>query len=281
VGLIDGQVKGQTGCYLGGCFAASVFIIFCVALAVGFLGGPSSSADQPTNNGVAAACGSQKWKAEKVPTADCKAGIMSRDISPNGFYHATFFGCSGGHTDPGDACNNGCPNLSSVNKTTGVVSLKGLHNRSYEDAIGYFSANSIQYGCGNKLKITNPYSGKAVIVVVIDGGPNCRVQGHQYTLDMSWLAEHTISAGNLVKVEKVPKSSAIGPVTSCTSLNNKSLQLALKNEKLETQLKQIQTEITGVSGQISTTEDLEGADQIILALLDSSQLPTVSSCQIG
>jgi len=168
---------------------------------------------------IAAACG-KKTASQTPPKADCGKGIISTKKSANSFYKSTFFGCSGGKKDSGDNCQPACgASLKSIVTTKGTVNLSGKSGRSYEDAIGYFSANKSQYGCGTRLLLTNPKTGQAVVVVAIDAGPACWVQSGRYTLDMSWLAQKAIGDPSIVRVDVVAKTTPIGPVTKCQVAN--------------------------------------------------------------
>lgn len=68
--------KPQAGCTLGGCFAASVFIIFCAALTVGFMGGPgeSSALDTKTGEGSGTCMDIENGKALSASEIDTLIG---------------------------------------------------------------------------------------------------------------------------------------------------------------------------------------------------------------
>jgi hypothetical protein len=218
---MEGSSVKKTGVILCCAIIFLFFIIFVgpVMVALFSINNSKTSSGSATPSGAAAACG-EKSAVQQPPKVEDSCTLASRVISSNGFYHSTFFGCSGGKKDPGDACDGGgCggSSLDSINRTDGVVNLKGLSGPAYQDAIGYFSANKFQYGCGSRIKVTNPNTGQAVVVVVVDVGPNCRVQDREQTFDMSWLAQKAIGSPEIVKVEKMPDSTPIGPVSSCTT----------------------------------------------------------------
>ena len=165
-----------------------------------------------------AACGEKSAVQTPPVPAGCRSfGGVSIDtiVSRNKFYYATYFGCSGGQSDPGDNCIGACSPVSSILTTKGVKKLDTSSGRAYEDSLEYFSANKNQYGCNARLKVTNPITGQAVVVKPTDAGPGCQVQTQGVKFDMSWVAQKAIGNPHIVKVEKVADTTPIGPVAPC------------------------------------------------------------------
>ncbi len=164
----------------------------------------------------AAGCG-VKSAIQTPPTpAGCGGSSRNDVISSNKFYYLTYFGCSGGKSDPGDNCIGGCPMISSVMTTKGMKQLDRSSGPAYENSVEYFSANMDEYGCNKKLKVTNPRTGQAAVVLVVDAGPHCRVQDNGVKFDISYVAQKAIGDPNVVKVEKMPDNTPIGPVPPCS-----------------------------------------------------------------
>jgi hypothetical protein len=215
----------------GGCILILVLfatLLSASTLALNYQPKPGSTTTTTTttpSTSTAVACGEKSTDKNQVAPAMTKcdvnpnsSGPTTTEISSNSYYRSTFFGCSGGHTDGSqDNCSGYCPTLKSIESTKGTINLKGLKGPAYQQKLGYFAANVDQFGCGTRLKITNPKTGKAVVVVVIDRGPNCRVQHQHLVADMSWLAQWTIGSPETVKMEKVAKDTPIGPVEACTT----------------------------------------------------------------
>jgi hypothetical protein len=96
--------------------------------------------------------------------------------------------------------------------------------------VEYFVANMDQYGCGSKLKLTDPKTGKAANVVVIDRGPYCgvyhghdmQINGAPMRIDISNAASNYLGSPDILKVEKLLDNNApIGPLPECVADNGK------------------------------------------------------------
>ncbi len=158
-------------------------------------------------------CGEKSIPPPGVPSFSCP-GFTATQPSSDGYYIPTSFGCNTGFSkDPTDNCAPACP-------TSQIPECNGKTGRECEEAIVWYSANSDQYGCGTKLKVTNPSTGKAVIVRAIDRGPSCSVQSNvRGKFDLSQAARREIG-GDLVKVERVDESTLLGPAPACSDLGS-------------------------------------------------------------
>jgi hypothetical protein len=92
-------------------------------------------------------------------------------------YFITAFGCwvdAAGvrHGDSGDNCLPGC--LSQL-RSQGLCS-SSLTGKQCEEKLTWFTADAGRFGCGTKVKITNPATGKSAVAVAIDYGPACWVE---------------------------------------------------------------------------------------------------------
>lgn len=162
-----------------------------------------------TGGGTSAACG-QKSTPQTPPPLSC-SGTNKTPVA-SGYYQPTNFGCNTGFPkDPNDNCLPAC---------SGIPECSGVSGQACEEKVKWYSANADEYGCNAVLKVTNPTTGKAVIVRAIDKGPACSVQTAGARFDMSQAAYQSIGANGTVKVEKVDSKTPLGPVTSCTGTTN-------------------------------------------------------------
>lgn len=134
---------------------------------------------------------------------------VSTKLNPSGYYQRTYFGCSDGQTDPNDNCRPACPGITES-----------------EESIRWFAANADQFatpgqswttGCNKRIKVTNPTTGEAVVVRIIDRGPNCSTQGTNAKIDISFAASRVIGQSQFVQVEQVSDTTPLGPIKSCTA----------------------------------------------------------------
>jgi len=140
------------------------------------------------------------------------SGFTGTSIPPNGNYRTTAFGCVNGFTDPNDNCVGACGNPPGL--------CNGLSGPECERKLGWFAADADRYGCFSRLKITNPQTLKAAVVIVIDRGPACsQEQAHNAPIiDLSYTAAKYVggsTGGNyeVAHVEKVSNTTPLGPVT--------------------------------------------------------------------
>ncbi len=150
------------------------------------------------------------------------SGSYGTTRSAAGDYDLTAFGCwkdAAGtvHTDPGDNC---IPTCLSKAIAAGLCPA-GATGPQCEESIDWYTADGARFGCLQRLKITNPKNGKAVIAVALDYGPGCSVEATvgQYALDASgrvnqylFGSDQGISDKSLVHVVEVDNSTPLGPV---------------------------------------------------------------------
>jgi hypothetical protein len=220
------------------CACSTLFYacLFGILLFFIYMFAPGETLDKANGSEVANACG-QKVAVQKAPSLN-PSQCQSKDgkhitavISSNSVYHTTSFGCSRpGERDGIDNCIPSCPGLKTVqmnvNGNVQTVNLPEKKAHIYEEAFHYFSANATQYGCNSTLLVTNPKTGQAVVVKAIDTGPYCgvhpsygpmQVNGEPMRFDYATSAGHAIGDPETVKVDKVPDTTPIGPVSSCTA----------------------------------------------------------------
>lgn len=137
------------------------------------------------------------------------SGLTSTVPSPNQQYKLTAFGCSPGFSDPQDNCLPAhgnppeyCPG--------------GMSGPDCERQIEWFAANTDIFGVWKKLLVTRPDTGKSVVVLTIDRGPNCtRERQFGPLLDVSYSAATYLgeSGGNYetVTARPVPDDTPLGP----------------------------------------------------------------------
>lgn len=136
-------------------------------------------------------------------------------------YFITAFGCwvdAAGvkYGDSGDNCIPGC--LSEL-RSKGYCSSSQT-GKQCEEKLTWFTADAGRFGCGTKVKVTNPANGKSAVAIAIDYGPACWVERSVKTplLDASGRVnrylfgqDHGASDKAAVTVEVVPSSTPLGP----------------------------------------------------------------------
>ncbi len=95
----------------------------------------------------------------------------------DGDYYLTAFGCwvdavGGKHGDPGDNCIPAC--LATL-KARGLC-VAADTGKACEERITWFVADSARFGCGARVRVSNPANGRSVVAAVIDAGPACFVE---------------------------------------------------------------------------------------------------------
>lgn len=157
------------------------------------------------------------------PVLDCE-GSFSDVPSADGSYYATSFGCWADddgkkHQDPGDNCVPGCL----ADAQGGLCA--GMTGPECERHVKWFAADAARFGCLARLRVTNPTSGRAVVVVALDNGPSCTVEKSvdHAVLDLSYPAtaylfgeEKGASDHAAVSVEVVDDSTPLGPAAAAT-----------------------------------------------------------------
>lgn len=174
-----------------------------------YLEKPPAAQSKIAIGGVVNVCGEKSpIPAGNAANWSCQGDTATYPVS-DGFYVPTNFGCSKGFPkDPNDNCQPACG---------AIPECAGITGQACEEKIQWFAANSDQYGCNAKVKATNPMTGKAVVVRVIDKGPACSVQqSGRGKFDLSEAAYVAIGAVNMVKIDKVDDATPLGPIAACT-----------------------------------------------------------------
>jgi hypothetical protein len=90
-------------------------------------------------------------------------------------------------------------------------------------AVNWYAVGGSSYGCGARLQVTEPSSGKSVVVMVLDDGPSCTVENDAnfWVLDVSYptimyLFGSEEGWGDHARVNAVvvDASTPLGPVTA-------------------------------------------------------------------
>lgn len=141
-------------------------------------------------------------------------GVAGSSQSPDGTYYLTTFG--GGSDTQHLAC---------------------LPNGPIADGTWYYMADNSRFGCGSKVKITNPANGRAVIAQVADYGPDRCVEAAagREIIDASPLVSQylfgTSSSGysqhREVVAQRVDSSMPLGPTSPASSAPIIALVLAV------------------------------------------------------
>lgn len=154
-------------------------------------------------------------------TWSCNGSVGTTKMQ-NGKYVATSFGCSiaADGSEFGDSGDNCIPACLSTLKSMGACT-SGMSGKQCELHITWFTADRNRFGCGNKVRVTNPATGKAAVLQVIDAGPACWVEDQADTgvLDMSYRATEYLFGGavgvsekEMVHVVEVSADTPLGPV---------------------------------------------------------------------
>lgn len=155
-------------------------------------------------------------------TLSC-TGTYGKDKAQDGDYYITAFGCwvdeaGGKHGDAADNCLPGCFDTL---KKMGVCDAAST-GRACEEKITWFTADAARFGCGAKIRVTNPANGKAVVAMAIDYGPGCGLENtvKKAVLDSSGrINRHLFGADKgatekaLVHVVEVDASTPLGPAS--------------------------------------------------------------------
>lgn len=148
-------------------------------------------------------------------------GLTSSKKPTDSRYYITSFGCwtdSKGN-ERGDGADNCHPSCEAEARS---ICGNGKSWDDCERAIRWYTADSDRFGCGARLKVTNPKNGKSVIVASIDRGPNCSIekQVQHAVLDLSYEAsiylhgeQKNAKERAAVVVETVSSNTKLGPVS--------------------------------------------------------------------
>ncbi len=145
------------------------------------------------------------------------SGLTGTTTNAAGTYYTTSFGCwvdeaGVAHSDGGDNCLPACA-LSSIG-------CSGMSGPACERSINWYAADSDRFGCGTRIKVTNPDSGATAVLMVIDRGPSCTIEDtvDHWVLDMSYRASYHLfgeptsaSERQDVQVEVVDAATPLGP----------------------------------------------------------------------
>jgi hypothetical protein len=104
-------------------------------------------------------------------------GVQGTSKALDGNYYTTWFGCwvdANGthHKDPNDNCIPGC---FAYAQQSGLCAKSDTGQQCEEKTV-WFTANNGRFGCLSRVRISNPANGKAVVAVVLDGGPACSAE---------------------------------------------------------------------------------------------------------
>ncbi len=149
------------------------------------------------------------------------SGTTGQTKMQNGNYIATSFGCwvdgnGVSHQDSGDNCIPAC--LATLQQDGICANMSGP---ACERHINWYAADRDRFGCGARIRVTNPDNGKSAIVEVIDGGPACFVEQNAHTgvVDLSNAVAHYLFGGEVgwsdmqkIHVVEVAPSTPLGPL---------------------------------------------------------------------
>jgi hypothetical protein len=147
-------------------------------------------------------------------------GTTGRTKSPRGTYYMTSFGCwvddnGQRHGDSGDNCEPACLGQLTV--------CAGRSGPECERELNWYAADADRFGCGKRLRVTNPMNGQSAIVMSIDRGPACRIESSvsAYVLDLSMPASNHLFGGSrgageraLLFVQEMGDDAPLGPTTA-------------------------------------------------------------------
>jgi hypothetical protein len=150
------------------------------------------------------------------------SGSYGTQRASDGDYYLTAFGCwldatGGVHTDPADNC---IPSCLSQARAAGLCAA-GDTGPACEEKITWFTADGARFGCLQRLRVTNPANGKAVIAVALDYGPGCPGENSvgKTVLDASGRVDRYLFGSDqgtvdhaLVHVVEVDNATPLGPV---------------------------------------------------------------------
>ena len=162
---------------------------------------------------------SNEQTTRAIANWECTTSGGSEQISPTGSYYVTSFGCwldsAGKHRgDPKDNCIPWC-----AGRTDDPC--EGKTGKQCEEDLVWFAAGERRYGCGARLRVTNPKTSKAVVVVVVDRGPNCSIEKKvsYWVTDLSYPTTQYLFGGSKsadeeaeVQIAVVPATTPLGPV---------------------------------------------------------------------
>jgi hypothetical protein len=149
------------------------------------------------------------------------SGVFNTNPSPTGAYYATDFGCSSDpyFTDPGDTCGSAACIQSAYDEG---VCTSSQSNADCQRAVNWYAVGGASYGCGARLQVSNPASGKSVVVMVLDNGPSCTVENDAnfWVLDVSYPtimylfgSEEGWEDHALIQASVVASSTPLGPTS--------------------------------------------------------------------
>lgn len=156
-----------------------------------------------------------------TPYSHSCTALTGTTKSTVGNYYVTAFGCwvdanGTAHNDPSDNCIPAC--LSQL-KSQGICPSSDT-GPDCERRLTWYTADADRFGCGNRVRITNPANGRSVVALVIDRGPNCSVENSVSfpVLDASGRVNRQLFNSDqgavdrsLVHVVEVDRSTPLGP----------------------------------------------------------------------
>jgi hypothetical protein len=148
-------------------------------------------------------------------------GSYGTTKAQDGNYYITEFGCfvddAGTHTDPDDNCIPSCLKEA----IAAGLCAAGDTGPDCEERVNWYTADGARFGCLQRMRVTNPATGKALIAVALDFGPACSGEAtvQHAVLDSSGAIDDYLFGGAegssdkaLVHVVEVDDSTPLGPI---------------------------------------------------------------------
>lgn len=151
-------------------------------------------------------------------------GVAGSEANPTGSYYITSFGCwidedGDLRGDGGDNCVPWCQSFADPDDYEELC--PGMSGAECERSVAWYTADADRYGCLTRLRVTNPETKDAAVVVVLDRGPSCKIERRveHWVLDLSYPASNYLFGGPASATERVeaivevvPPDTPLGPV---------------------------------------------------------------------
>lgn len=186
----------------------------------GSTGGSSGGGGSAREDAIARLCAGFDTKPLYPPSkCDGPGGKTSRVQPSNKLYATSWFGCyrkSNGtvYKDPYDNCEFACGRMG--------YCPSSMSGPECEANLEWFSADADRFGCGTRIRALDCKTGRSVVLVALDRGPNCASVEQDCdapVLDMSRPAMNYLFGGPLyggcdhkrVVAEAVSDTTPLGP----------------------------------------------------------------------